>query len=146
MRAAIILNRLLKLEPKKSLNPSCHLYDKSLNFFHALGKILYPRKSHLDFDTFHTDDLSVFNSYLHHNVPNFVKSTEKLSLILDSFSFVDCTFEPGFSNENWKSGYLTIPSRQTSMVVSLDKNNSKGFFPMTKPPFISKQKNKSYTF
>ena len=110
--------------------PQCQR-DSSLEFFHSLGKVLYPRKEpsaiwqlgHLE-----EEEFSLFNSYLQFNCLEFIPDVEDLSVALDSFSLA-ASIE--FLKEH--------PSRLLSFVVNTKTKKTSGFGFRKPPSFYFRQ-------
>lgn len=102
--------------------------DSSLQFFHSLGKVLYPRKDanaiwqlgHLE-----EEEFGLFNCYLHFNCLESISSLEDLSTAMDSFSI---------SQSNSVSYLREHPARFVSHLVNANGKKWKSHFGFHKPP------------
>ena len=86
---------LLMCYEYNSFGLSRHYRDVRLEFFHSLGKVLYPRKDPLiswPLADHETDHFFLFNKYLQFNCLDFFLSSDTtgdLTIAMDSFSLAD---------------------------------------------------------
>lgn len=135
----------------RSAIQKCHLYeylpghdfckflrsnhsDLPLNLFHALGKIIYPRKvvDGVDYTHLYGENYVVFNMYLHQNCYQNMENIADISTISESFSFCNnllssLTYQPSMQD------YHHIPGRCVAMTVNGPAFKRSGYITMRRP-------------
>lgn len=137
LRSALLAHWVHHLNPDLPIDAASVACDQGLVLFHALGKVLYPRKAQLDFQALWPDDVALFNLYLHQNYLTSIATPEQALVAADAFVFGDTAGAFQRLGDHWKDEYATYPSRALSHVVTNLLLEKRPRISMSKPAYFA---------